>query len=80
MTVNFSPSQLSLVLFGSFVAAAVATLWYARRPAIRSRGASVLVIFAWLMPVLGPLCLLIFLAAAKSDRPRSTELDEAARP
>jgi phosphoglycerol transferase MdoB-like AlkP superfamily enzyme len=77
MTTNISPTPFLIFVLTWLLAAAIGTIWYARRPALRSIGASVLVVFAWLAPVLGPVCLLIFLAAAKPNSQHSPESHNA---
>jgi hypothetical protein len=67
MTMNLSPGQLLIFIIVWLLSAAIGTIWYARRPALRSAGVSLLVVFAWLVPMLGSVCLLIFLSAAKSS-------------
>ena len=56
-----------LFLFHIVVAAAC-TAWYARRPSIHTTGSALLVIFAWLIPFLGVMCLLVFLIGSASSR------------
>lgn len=71
--INFSPTQASIFLLLSWALAAVGTIWYARRPGRHSIAISLLVIFAWLMPMVGPVCLLIFLAASNSRTQADTK-------
>lgn len=52
------------IIFAHLLLAGVLTYIYARRPS-QWAGSSVLVVFAWLMPLVGPLCLAIFLAAGR---------------
>jgi len=56
-----------LFVFHILVAAAC-TAWYARRPSAHTTGGALLVIFAWLIPFLGVLCLTVFLIASTSLR------------
>ena len=57
--------QLSLF---HVVVAAACTAWYARRPSVHTTGSALLVIFAWLIPFLGAMCLLVFLIGSTSLR------------
>ena len=50
-------------IFASFLAATVASFWYYRRSAAHSTAGALLVVVAWIVPVIGPICLMIFLAA-----------------
>ena len=52
------------IMFAHLLLAGALTYIYARRPS-QSAASSVLVIFAWLMPLVGPLCLAIYLAAGR---------------
>jgi hypothetical protein len=52
------------VMFAHLLLAGALTYIYARRPS-QSAASSVLVIFAWLMPLVGPLSLAIYLAAGR---------------
>lgn len=65
--------EIGLALIGQLfllhiVAAGVCTAWYARRRSIPALSGTLFVVFAWLIPVVGVLCLVIFLAAASNDR------------
>ena len=57
--------QLFLV---HIVVSAACTAWYARRPSVHTTGSALLVIFAWLIPFLGAMCLLVFLVGSTSSR------------
>lgn len=59
--------DVSLTLFGqifsvSILATAVCTYWYARTASPHTTAGVVLLVFAWIVPVIGPICLLVFLA------------------
>jgi len=61
--------DINMTLVGqSFVChilvAAACTAWYARRSSAHTTGSALLVIFAWLIPFLGVLCLTVFLIAS----------------
>ena len=59
-----TPAPLvSTLLLLHIVALVFCTAWYARRPSIQSTGNTLLVIFAWIVPILGLVCLLVFLVA-----------------
>ena len=65
--------DINLTLVGQLfvfhiVVAAAGTAWYARRPSVHTTGSALLVIFAWLIPFLGVMCLMAFLIASKSLR------------
>lgn len=53
------------IIFAHLLVAGALTYIYARRPS-QSAGSRLLVIFAWLMPIVGPLCFAIFLAAGRN--------------
>ncbi|MBT8102501.1 MAG: hypothetical protein KJO95_05990 [Gammaproteobacteria bacterium] len=44
----------------------IGTIWFARRQELHNPAMSILVVFAWLVPVFGPTCLLTVLATRKS--------------
>lgn len=44
----------------------IGTVWFARRQELHTPAMSILVVFAWLVPILGPACLLTVLATRKS--------------
>ena len=63
--------DISLTLFGQIMlvhilAASALTVIYRRRFS-PSTGKSILAIFAWLIPLLGPVCFAIFLAARRES-------------
>ena len=63
--------DINLTLFGQIVlvhilAASALTFYYGRRFS-SSTGGSVLAIFAWLIPILGPACFAIFLVARRGS-------------
>ncbi len=60
-------------MFVHILAASALTFIYGRRFA-PSAGASVLAVFAWLIPILGPACFAIFLVA-KRDSSRDIRAD-----
>ena len=67
---------IDLTLFGqlisiSIISTAIGTIWFARRKELHKPAYSILVIFAWLTPVIGPACLLTVLAT----RSRAAEID-----
>lgn len=45
----------------------IGTIWFARRKELHTPAMSILVVFAWLVPMLGPACLLTVLATRKSS-------------
>jgi hypothetical protein len=59
---------LGQLFLSHIVAAAACTAWYARRPSVHTTGSALLVIFAWLIPFLGVMCLLAFLIGSPSLR------------
>jgi 4-amino-4-deoxy-L-arabinose transferase-like glycosyltransferase len=59
------PISLALTIIG--------TIWFARRKDLHKLAISILVIFAWLIPVIGPACLLSVLAT----RSRTTNAGSA---
>ena len=65
MDVNPTLLGQSMVLHA--VLAAVCTVWYARRRDVHGAGGAVLLVFAWLVPMVGVLCLAIFLVASSSN-------------
>ena len=65
---DVSMSLIGQLLLIHIIVCFTCTVWYARRPSLRTTGGSMLLIFAWLMPVIGVLCRAIFLAAASKDR------------
>ena len=70
MTINLT--LFGQVMFVHLLAASALTFIYGRRFS-PSAGKSVLAIFAWLVPILGPVCFGIFLIA----RVRSSQLKSA---
>ena len=65
--------DINITLFGQLflfhiVVAAACTAWYARRPSVHTTGSALLVIFAWLIPILGVMCLLVFLVGSMNSR------------
>jgi len=50
----------------SLVLTVIGTIWFARRQELHNPAMSILVVFAWLVPVFGPACLLTVLATRKS--------------
>jgi len=49
------------------------TFLYGRRKSEHSIGASILVIFAWILPILGPIFLAAFLAGRRTSKELATE-------
>ena len=75
--------DINLTLVGQlivvhFLAASVLTFIYGRRFS-PSAGASVLAIFAWLVPILGPVCFGIFLIARRESE-RGNQVDFEPQP
>ena len=69
--------DINATLFGQLMlvhilAAGALTFFYARQSS-HSAGASLLAIFAWLMPFFGPLCFAIFLAARTKPKAESRQ-------
>lgn len=54
---------LGQMILASFLAATVASFWYFRRSVAHSTIGALLVVFAWIVPIIGPIGLMIFLAA-----------------
>lgn len=64
--------DIDLTLFGqilsiSLALAVVETIWFARRKDLHKPAFTILVVFAWLVPVVGPACLLTVLATLSRD-------------
>ncbi len=60
--------DVNLTLLGqvfsiSIISTVIGTIWFARRKEMHKPAYSILVIFAWLIPVIGPACLLTVLAS-----------------
>ena len=63
---DLSPAQLLLfILLLNFVAVGILTFRYSQRRNLHSFGTGILVFFAWLVPIIGPICLAVFLAGRK---------------
>ena len=58
------------VLSISIISTVIGTIWFARRNELHNPAYSILVIFAWLIPIIGPACLLTVLAS----RSRAAEI------
>ena len=63
---NISLPRFGQVMFIHMLAASALTFIYGRRFA-PSAGTSVLAIFAWLIPILGPVCFAIYLIARRES-------------
>ena len=64
--------DMNITLLGQIVIVSLAftvaaTIWFARRKELHNPAMSILLIFAWLVPVIGPACLLTVLAATKDS-------------
>ena len=63
---------INMTLFGQIVSISLAltvvgTIWFARRKDLHKPAFAILVVFAWLVPVVGPACLLTVLATHSRD-------------
>ena len=70
--------DISMTLLGQYMIIHVAvvgalTFLDGRRRNEHSIGASILVIFAWILPILGPICLATFLAGRRTSKELATE-------
>ncbi len=65
---NISATLAGQLFLFHIVVAAACTAWYARRPSAHTTGSALLVIFAWLIPFLGVMCLLVFLISSKGSK------------
>jgi hypothetical protein len=63
ITMTIDASLLGQIILVSFMAAAVGTFWYSRRPDARNTVGALVVACAWIVPLIGPTFLLIYLAA-----------------
>ncbi len=77
---NVSPGSILLLFLFHSIAAAACTAWYARRPSVHTAGSALLVIFAWLIPFLGVMCLLVFLISSKGSRTSERQVSPPASP
>ena len=74
---NISLTLFGQVMFVHMLAASALTFIYGRR-FLPSAGKSVLAIFAWLIPILGPVCFAIFLIATRESS-RGSRVDLKSR-
>ena len=70
---NISPGAFLTYMVIHFVVVGALTFLYGRRKSEHSIGASILVIFAWIWPVLGAICLAAFLAGRRNSKELATE-------
>ncbi len=67
MDINLS--LLGQMISASLALSVIATIWFARREELHTPAFAILVVFAWLVPILGPVCLLTILATRKNSSP-----------
>lgn len=63
---DISLSMLGQTISISLALSVIATIWFARRDELHTPAFAILVVFAWLVPILGPACLLTILATRKT--------------
>jgi hypothetical protein len=64
--------DINVTLLGQYmvihiVVVSALTFLYGRRKDIHSVGSNVLVVFAWIFPILGPICLVAFLVGRRES-------------
>ena len=69
MHIDVPATLLGKFMFAHLLAASVLTFFYGRRRHSHTAGASILAVFAWLVPLIGPVCFAIFLASSREPRP-----------
>lgn len=71
---DMNMTLLGQLLVVHIVVAAACTAWYARRPSVHTTGSTLLVIFAWLVPLVGVMCLVVFLLGSRNREMSEGEL------
>ncbi len=60
-------STAGVVLPISLIAALACTVWYGRIHGFQHTGPILMIVFAWLVPVIGPIAAIAYQLAARSD-------------
>ncbi len=74
MFIEIEAGLFGQIIVVSFLAATAGTVWYSRRPGVHTTAGALLVVFAWIVPIFGPISLLIFLAALPSEVAKGTSV------